>query len=266
MALAADSKKLYIDLPNIEAKRMNDAEGEYYRLTPQGFKAITDTFYSLAHKIQGNIALADLTDLAVESLTATTVITQNLYSVFGDIAELTVDRVVTADKVQRYKDGDTTDINYVRIQDQSVNFVTGTTTGTTEQHKDRNGDLLYWKDSEMKSMGTDVTSFPVTIYVYVELVKLQVSFVLENGTYVPKLVVGAGTGTADNDKLIIYKPSDKAIIKYITNVGNEMTLQISSSGIECIGNVGVLGIRNIAVGSTEPSNPQTNDLWIDTDA
>lgn len=43
----------------------------------------------------------------------------------------------------------------------------------------------------------------------------------------PVLTLGAGTGTGDNDKLIIYKPQDEAIIKYVRENGEKTTITLS---------------------------------------
>lgn len=202
-----------------------------------------------------------------------TVITQNLYAEFGDVAELTCDRLLTANKVSRYKNGDTADINYVWIQDQSIRLMTGTVvmedeTPQTVQHRDRNGELLYWKDAEMQSMSTAVTALPVTVYAYTELCKASLSFDLVDDMYVPRFVLGVGTGEGDNDRLIITKPMDKAVIGYRDDAGNPITLEIAKGGtIRATGNTGAgFSVRNVAVGDTAPENPQLNDLWIDTNA
>lgn len=131
----------------------------------------------------------------------------DFYSTYGDIAELTVDRLLTANKVTKYKNTDPSEINYVWIQKQTIKLMTGTTAGTTKQHTDRNGDLLYWKDATMTEMATDPTEWPVIVYDYTELCKAEFSFFmdLESGHYVPKLSLGVGTGVMDNGKAFIYK-------------------------------------------------------------
>lgn len=238
MALTADSKKLYIDIPNIEAKRMEDKEGEYYRLTPQGLKAIKDTFHSIAQKVQGNLTLSDLTSLAVDELSANvvvsnTVITQNLYATYGDITELTVDRLLTVNKVENYKNRDTSEINYIHIQDKSFNFVTGTTAGESEQHKDRDGNLLYWKDAEELSMDTEQTAYPVMVYSYTEQIKASISYVMDESTgfYMPKITLGVGNGNGDNAKGFIYKGTTGLCFDYYSNNGELRRIMLGDEGI-----------------------------------
>ena len=162
-------------------------------------------------------------------IVSNTVITQNLYAEYGDIAELTVDRLLTANKVARYQDSDTSDVNYVWIYDQNIKLMTGTVvldgaTPQTVQHTDRNGAALYWYTSEMLGMSTAVTSYPVIVYEYTELCKASLSFELVGGVYVPRFVMGVGTGTGDNDKFVITKPEDEAKLLYITDTGEEVPI------------------------------------------
>lgn len=60
------------------------------------------------------------------ALGADAVFTDSLYAEQGDIAELTVDRLSTSRRIRKYILQDISDDNYVRIQDQYIQFVTGT--------------------------------------------------------------------------------------------------------------------------------------------
>lgn len=60
------------------------------------------------------------------ALGADAVFTDMLYAKTGDIADLTVDRLSTSRRIRKYILGDETDDNFVRIQDQYIQFVTGT--------------------------------------------------------------------------------------------------------------------------------------------
>lgn len=59
-------------------------------------------------------------------LGADAVFTDSLYAEQGDIAELTVDRLSTSRKVRKYILSDTSDDNYIRIQDNVIQLVTAT--------------------------------------------------------------------------------------------------------------------------------------------
>ena len=184
-----------------------------------------------------------LTAEAIEAISATidvvisnTVIVNNLYAERGNIAELTVDQLDTSDKVAKYLLEDTSDVNYIKAYDQNIEFVTASTDGTeTEQAEDRDGNPLYWIDEDHAATTTDVTDYPVTIYVYEELSKLKVFFKDDNGVYIPQLELGAGGGVPgypDRGKGFIYKDSEGLLLKFIKNNGQEIILRLGEDGLQ----------------------------------
>ena len=231
MALAANSKSLYIPLVPVVGEKQTD---ETYKLSALDIKAINDNLYALAKKIQGGLTVADLTTAAVDFLTASTVNTINLYSVYGDIADLTVDRLLTADKVQRYADGDTSDINYIWIQGQFIKFMTGATDGAAVQHTDRNGDPLYWYDAAHTGMSTTATAYPVIVFEYTEMCKLQLTFETDGEYYVPKILLGAGDGIKEKSgKGEIYKSNGGLVINYYaSNTAELRQIKLNDNGVE----------------------------------
>ena len=60
------------------------------------------------------------------ALGADAVFTESLYAELGYVAELTVDRLTTSRRVRKYLLGDTSDDNYVHIQDNYIRLMTGT--------------------------------------------------------------------------------------------------------------------------------------------
>ena len=237
MALAADSKSAYIPLSTIFGKKSADGQ---YALSALDLKNLNDNLWSIVKKIQGNLTLSDLTSIDVDELRAGTVIsnttiTNNLYSVFGDIAELTVDRLLTADKIGRYQDYDTSDINYVWIQDQYIKFMTGTTEGAPIHHVNRNGEHLYWYDTAHTGMSTTPTAYPVMVYEYAELCKAEISFIMDasTGYYTPKIVLGAGDGVKDSSaKAVIYKGQTGLDVSYFaSNTAERRRMLLSDDGI-----------------------------------
>jgi hypothetical protein len=107
------------------------------------------------------------------ALGADAVFTDSLYAEQGDIAELTVDRLSTSRRIRKYILQDTSDDNFIKIQDQYIRWVTGTiisSTGiltedglnlltesgiplteevgsaATEQATNRYGQGLYWQE------------------------------------------------------------------------------------------------------------------------
>jgi len=60
------------------------------------------------------------------ALGADAVFTESLYAELGYVAELTVDRLTTSRRVRKYLLGDTSDDNYIHIQDNYIRLMTGT--------------------------------------------------------------------------------------------------------------------------------------------
>lgn len=90
-----------------------------------------DLLYNLdsdnIREIDANITR--IKNLEAETVITNTIVTQSLYGERGTIAELTVDRLETSDKVRNYLNGDTSDVNYIRIYDQNIHFITASTDG-----------------------------------------------------------------------------------------------------------------------------------------
>jgi len=175
------------------------------------------------------------------ALGADAIFTDSLYAETGDVSELTVDRLSTSRRIRKYILGDTSDDNFIRIQDQYIQLVTGTLKRNVEiitesgltletetgialftetessgdiappvQATNRYGQPLYWQaepvghtvdgyptdaDGNQIYATTEVTDWAVYTYAYNELVKTQLAFDLVSGTYIPTLILGAGSGT-----------------------------------------------------------------------
>jgi len=228
-------------LLDMAAPKINhlDAQGSVKSIHSWLITLVDEINNCLCHIDEGNLSDAfydTLTAVKVvaQTVISNTVITQNLYAEYGDIADLTVDRLVSGNKVARYSASDLSDINYIWAQDQSMKLITGTTDGSTTQHKDRNGALLYWKDAEKLAMGTEPTSYPVTVYKYTELVKAEFSFAFDSasGQQVPKLTLGSGTGVGDNGKAFLYKGMDGLYIDYRSAAdGSLRRIMLNDTGI-----------------------------------
>ncbi len=131
-----------------------------------------------------------------------------LYAALGDIADLTVDRLSTSRRIVKYLAGDTTDDNFVRIHEQYIEFVTGSTDGSEEQAVNPSGLPIYWEDdpagAELGEDGypyrdgqrifttTARSDWPVKVYVYTQQVKRSIGFENIDGTYTPVDTFGAG--------------------------------------------------------------------------
>jgi len=181
---------------------------------------ITDEFQSYLEALQGAVVITS------------SLITESIYADYGDIAELTVDRLSTNAKVAKYKASDTSDVNYILIKEQTASWITATvkTGPVVVQHRNRNGELLYWKDTEQKAMGTEVTAYPVYVYDYDELTKLQITFDLVDGVYIPRITLGAGVGNTEHPewgKAFIYKTSDRLIMEHYTDSGVRSYIELT---------------------------------------
>lgn len=192
-------------------------------LTPDNFNATA--LDGLIDEIRAGVVVADV-------VISNTTITNNLYATYGDISELTVDRLLTLNKVEKYWAGDTDEVNYIKVQDQTYQAVTGTTDGSTTQLTDRDGNLLYYKGPvtalTYKTVGisTTPTAYPVTVYDYDELVKMTIGHVYDSvsGYWLPQIIMGAGSGTGDNGKFFITKTAAGLSMTYHTTGGEDTTL------------------------------------------
>jgi hypothetical protein len=161
-----------------------------------------------------------------------TVIVNQLSADKGNIAELTVDQLDTSDKVQNYLASDTSDVNYIRIANQTVEFVAASTTGaSTEQITDRNSSPVYWLDDTHTGTTLEVTDYPVLSYVYTEDIKAKITFENIDGVYTPKIILGAGWLTEEEElreQAQIYKGTDGLVINHIGADGKEALIQLKS--------------------------------------
>lgn len=168
-----------------------------------------------------------------------------LYSALGEIADLSVNRLSTSRRVVKYLAKDTTDDNFIRVAEQSLEFVAGIAKSTTEQAKNPNGELIYWEaDPAGASIGSDgypyangeriftttkQTSWPVMVYQYEEQVKRAISFQSDGQYYYPVDVFGAGD---DNGKQRGYlvKRQNSLELTYETSTGKQLGLAALDEG------------------------------------
>ena len=168
-----------------------------------------------------------------------------LYSALGEIADLSVNRLSTSRRVVKYLAGDTTDDNFIRVAEQSLEFVAGIAKSTTEQAKNPNGELIYWEaDPASASIGSDgypyangeriftttkQTSWPVTVYQYEEQVKRAISFQSDGQYYYPVDVFGAGD-TNGKQRGYLVKRQNSLELTYETSTGKQLGLVALDEG------------------------------------
>ena len=168
-----------------------------------------------------------------------------LYSAFGEIADLSVNRLSTSRRVVKYLAGDTTDDNFIRVAEQSLEFVAGIAKSTTEQAKNPNGELIYWEaDPAGASIGSDgypyangeriftttkQTSWPVMVYQYEEQVKRAISFESDGQYYYPVDVFGAGDNNGKQRGYLV-KRQNSLELTYETSTGKLLGLAALDEG------------------------------------
>ena len=168
-----------------------------------------------------------------------------LYAAFGEIADLSVNRLSTSRRVVKYLAGDTTDDNFIRIAEQSLEFVAGIAQSTTEQAKNPNGELIYWEaDPAGASIGSDgypyangeriftttkQTNWPVMVYQYEEQVKRAISFQSDGQYYYPVDVFGAGD-TNGKQRGYLVKRQNSLELTYETSLGKLLGLAARDEG------------------------------------
>ena len=168
-----------------------------------------------------------------------------LYAALGEIADLSVNRLSTSRRVVKYLAGDTTDDNFIRVAEQSLEFVAGIAKSTTEQAKNPNGELIYWEaDPAGASIGSDgypyangeriftttkQTSWPVMVYQYEEQVKRAISFESDGQYYYPVDVFGAGDNNGKQRGYLV-KRQNSLELTYETSTGKLLGLAARDEG------------------------------------
>lgn len=176
-----------------------------------------------------------------------------LYAALGEIADLSVNRLSTSRRVVKYLAGDTTDDNFIRVAEQSLEFVAGIAKGTTEQARNPNGELIYWEaDPAGASIGADgypyangeriftttkQTSWPVMVYQYEEQVKRAISFQSDGQYYYPVDVFGAGDNNGKQRGYLV-KRQNSLELTYETSMGKLLGLAARDEGY-----MDLLGLR-----------------------
>lgn len=179
-----------------------------------------------------------------------------LYSALGEIADLSVNRLSTSRRVVKYLAKDTTDDNFIRVAEQSLEFVAGIAKSTTEQAKNPNGELIYWEaDPAGASIGSDgypyangeriftttkQTNWPVMVYQYEEQVKRAISFQSDGQYYYPVDVFGAGDPNGKQRGCLV-KRQNSLELTYETSLGKLLGLAARDDGY-----MDLMGLRKSA--------------------
>jgi hypothetical protein len=152
--MASNWSQIDMQFPNFTGKETT--EEKVTRIQNYLFMLMEFLRYSLRNLDSSNFnsaALEEMTESLMEELRAKdgifeNLVTDNLYADFGSIADLTVNSLRTDWKrAQRWLDRDTSDLDYITVRDETMQWVTGTTDGLQEvQLRNHRGEPLYWVD------------------------------------------------------------------------------------------------------------------------
>lgn len=204
------------------------------------FLLLENLRYLLRNLSPENFNQSEMTDwigktVKAETIISNTVITNELYSDFGAIADLTVDRLRTDyRRAQLYLLHDTSPIDYLRIQDEEIEFVTAVTDGTETEQLHVGGRWFYWTDSTMTQMtSVKATPYPVTVYVYEEDIKGAFRFANvahgEETVKAPVLRLGAGDEQGHNFATV-FKGTEGLELLYNDGNGKDLGMTCSRTG------------------------------------
>lgn len=164
----------------------------------------------------------------------------------SDASEILIDQLSTSRRIRKYILSDTSDDNYLLVQNNYLRMITGTVTGgsSTVQATNLNGRLLYWQKQPVghnadgyptDAQGnqiyatTKATSWPVLTYVYTETVKGSVALQNSSGVYVPEITLGAGDGNG-NSRGFIWKDTDNLNIQLTNSGGDPVSIVLGDDG------------------------------------
>ena len=194
----------------------------------------------------------------IDVVVSETIIVQNLYAEKGHIAELTVDQLETSNKVWRRLNNDISDLRYIKVYGQNIEFITATTTGTASaQLLNRKNQPLFWKDEQSIGYITtlETTPYPVMIYVYEEIKPMALSFEQiadELGTLnIPVLKLGRGDGVLPNSSTgRIFKGRTGIVLEYFaSDTANRRMVTLNDTGV------------TVEVASPDPTKPQVRNIY-----
>ena len=164
----------------------------------------------------------------------------------SDASEILIDQLSTSRRIRKYILSDTSDDNYLLVQNNYLRMITGTVTGgsQTVQATNLNGRLLYWQKEPVGHNAdgyptddrgnqiyatTKPTNWPVMTYVYTETVKGSVALQNSSGVYVPEITLGAGDGNG-NSRGFIWKDTDNLNIQLTNSEGDPVSIVLGDDG------------------------------------
>ena len=201
------------------------------------------------------------------------IITPSIAADVANISDLTVSHLSTGQKALRYLNMDYSNLNYIKIYGQNINFILASNARDSEQATTVDGSLAYWVDETHNAITKSVTPYPVYQFVYDELTKLTLNFTEGDEDGVPTIALGAGYGDGTRrGRGFIYKSDGGLYIEYVTYSGLSRILKLTESGIDfsdfgeiVFSQTAVLeGVTQVWVQEEVPVGMKANDVWIDS--
>ncbi len=229
-------------LDNIDESNMNTSFVE---------KLTNDISESVSDKVSGDVdsKVQQITNNYFNTVQAKNVITNMLNAAYGNVANLTVDKLRTDYKrAQNYIKGDTSDLNYIYIHDEQIEFITAVVSGTEGILFTSDGKQLYWTDSTHTALTFEATTTQVInnqqittqnekvyVYPYTEYNKGHIQFesVISAGVETVQPVFTLGTGDSNgNGKAYLLKGADCLELTYISRTdGAKYGIKIYDTGL-----------------------------------
>ncbi|WP_091014525.1 phage tail protein [Paenibacillus amylolyticus] len=195
--------------------KVRDKNNQFFINTPEGYVDF------------GGMDVRGIGALDAELLAANMLTAQD-----GIISNLTAGKLSTLTNaaIQGWSD-------YVRIEGNSVKWITGRVTGVGSQKQLSDGRKLYWTTSEqMGLMTVEETAWPVMIYDMEEKIKRETTFEGSGDAAQPVEKIGTGDGGANDRAKMVntkynggYKQEYKA-----SNTGRERSIDYKDDGVYII--------------------------------
>lgn len=176
---------------------------------------------------------------------------ENIYSNIitaedGFIQDLVVNRVKTIDSA--YASGG---MEYVHIQENYIKFISATSTGTSGQAFDFNGNPLFWLDGTKEQRTFKNTGLPVMVESFDETEKMKLHFTDMDGESVPVIEMSVG-GSGTSNMGYIYKTTKNMVMEYYNSASTLRRIRLRSEGTVIDnkdGNVVIMGGGFLVTGS-----------------
>lgn len=168
---------------------------------------------------------------------------ENIYSDIitaqdGFISDLVVNRVKTMDSAFALSGGD-----YIHIQENYIKFIEATSSGSSSQAYDFNGNAMFWTDGSHEQRTLKNTGHPVMVSNFEETEKMKIHFTTMDGEKVPVIEMSVD-GSGSSNMGYIYKTSENMVMEYYNTGSSLRRIRLREEGTVIdnkSGNVVIMG-------------------------